>query len=67
MNEQEMRVWIENASYQELLYKWRFEPSGSPWFQGDVGVYYHNVLRQRKDSLTPAERVTASKQVGWGK
>jgi hypothetical protein len=32
--------WIDNATYEQLLARWRFEPLGSPWFQGELGDYY---------------------------
>ena len=58
----EMKRWIDNASYVELLRRWRFEPSGSPWFQGEVGDYYNKVMREKKQK---ADHVQASKEVGW--
>ena len=60
-----MIEWINNASYQELLSKWRFAKSGSPWFQGDVGKHYSKVIFEKRDKLTNDEQTTASKNVGW--
>lgn len=59
----EQKEWIDKASYQELLKKWRFEPAGSPWFQGNAGDYYIKVMEQKKLSCNNPEEV--SKQVGW--
>lgn len=34
MKIEELKNWIDNATYQELLRKWRFSPSGDPFFIG---------------------------------
>lgn len=63
--EEEMLAWIEEASYEELLQKWRFEPGGSPWFVGEMGVYYQQAMTNRKNELSHEEQVVTSKKVGW--
>ena len=60
-----MKVWIDTASYEELLTKWRFAPSGSPWFQGEVGEYFGKMMSIRKAEVGEAEAVRVSKAVGW--
>jgi len=57
--------WIDNASYQTLLGKWRNDLAGSPWFEGDVGEYFSKVMNEKKDKLSHSEQVRASKNVGW--
>lgn len=65
MNENEMIEWIDNASMEELIRKIRFEPIGSPWFQGKVGLHFNKVYRKRR-AETPVEEWRAiSKKVGW--
>ena len=59
-----MRAWIDNASYEQLLFKWRNAPAGDPWFQGAVGDYYARVMKERRNA-DPAEHVRASKSIGW--
>lgn len=61
-----MKDWIDTASYEELLTKWRFAPSGSPWFQGEVGKYFEKMIRKRKEEVGEAAAVAASKYIGWG-
>jgi len=61
-----MKDWIDTASYEELLTRWRFAPSGSPWFQGEVGKYYEEVMSKRKAEVGEAAAVQASKNIGWG-
>jgi hypothetical protein len=61
----EMKAWIDNASYESLLERWRNSPVGSPWFQGDLGDYYAKVMRERREKVGDAEHVRASKSIGW--
>jgi hypothetical protein len=65
MTEQEMKQWIDNASYHDLFYKWRFEPAGSPWFQPPIGDYFAEVFTQRKKEISPEEHTATSKAIGW--
>ena len=45
LTEDQMTKWIDNASYQELLRKWRFTTVGdSCFFLGDVGAYYTTAM-----------------------
>jgi len=63
MNE-DMKKWIDNASYESLLSKWRNAPIGSPWFQGEVGQYYAKVMAEKRSQVGNAEHVRASKSIG---
>ena len=67
MTTKEMTEWIDKASYQELLNKWRFEECGSPWFCGEIGEYYLKVTFEKRKMLSHADQVNASKSVGWEK
>jgi hypothetical protein len=62
----EMKSWIDNASYQDLLNKWRFAPVGSPWFQGELGDYYSKKMAEKRNLVGNEEAVKASKSIGWG-
>ena len=57
--------WIDGASYEQLLRKWRFGPVGDPMFQGDTGDYYTKVLAERKAAVGQDAHVAASKRLGW--
>ena len=60
---EEQKAWIDGASYEDLLRKWRFAPAGSSWFMGDVGEYYAKVMgEKRSQEAVPG---TASKAIGW--
>jgi hypothetical protein len=60
----EQKQWIDNASYEDLLRRWRFAPVGDPMFQGDTGDYYSRVISERRNA-DHAEHVDASKRIGW--
>jgi len=62
-----MKTWIDNASYEELLYKWRFAESGDPFFSGEMGEYYSKVIREKRDALEPGIAAAISKKIGWSK
>ena len=57
--------WIDKASYETLLRKWRFAPTGDPFLQGEVGEYYSKVMFEKRDALPHDQQVRASKNVGW--
>ena len=77
MTEAEKIAWIDQASYEELLRKWRFAPVGDPWFQGKVGEHYVKMMAERKRAEEVAETLLTgketdigcrtSKRVGWDK
>jgi hypothetical protein len=52
----EQKEWIDSANYAQLLSKWRFAQGDEPWFQGECGTYYSQVMRQKKKSIqTPVK------------
>ena len=65
MTEKEMKDWIDNASYESLLKKWRFTSVSDAFFQGVTGEYYKTVMFKKRDEIGNAAHVRASKAVGW--
>ena len=65
MTTDEMKKWIDTASYQELLSRWRFAPVGSPWFSGEIGDYYTKAMKERREKEGNDVHVAASKAIGW--
>lgn len=63
MTPEEMKNAIDNASYRELLERWRFAPAGSPWFQGDIGKYYAAAMERKRAETPHSEQVAASKAI----
>ena len=61
----EQKEWIDQASYEDLLRRWRFAPVGDPFFQGDTGDYYSKIMGELR-AADPAGHVAASKSIGWG-
>ena len=60
----EQKAWIDNASYEQLLHKWRFAPLGDSWFQGECGEYYSKVMSEKRNANSD-EHIQASKSIGW--
>lgn len=56
----EQKKWIDEASYYDLLERWRFAPIGDPMFQGAVGEYYATVMKEKREA-DPAGAVATSK------
>jgi hypothetical protein len=65
LTEQEIKEWIDNASYESLLGKWRFAISGSPYFKGEMGKYYRKKMDEKRIAIGPAAAAQASKNIGW--
>ena len=59
------KSWIDNASYVDLLRKWRFGGVGNPIFQGECGKYYVEVMERKRAEVGNAAHVRASKLIGW--
>ena len=60
----EQKVWIDNATYEQLLERWRFAACGDPMFQGDAANHYSKVMQEKK-SADPEGAAAASKRIGW--
>ena len=59
----DQKLWIDNASYEELLRKWRFAAVGDPIFRGDSGTYYAQTMRRKRPS--DEEHAEVSKKIGF--
>lgn len=62
----ENKAHIDGLSHRELLKQNRFAPAGDPWFQGETGEYWLELL-SRKQNEDPAGHTAASKSIAWGK
>ena len=60
----EIKAWIDSASYEELLRKWRLAPVGDPIFVGEVGDYYVKRMGEKYDEVGIEEHVRISKKIG---
>lgn len=60
----EEKQWIDEASYEDLLRKWRFTPLGDPYFVDDK-VRSEYFVRVMADKKAQTNHVFASKRVGW--
>ena len=66
MNKGREREWIDNASYEELLSRWRNAPFEDTIFTGDLGAHYKETMRVKGDKAGIDERIRVSKKIGWG-
>ena len=63
---QEMKEVIDKLTYEEMLFKWRFAPLGEDeLFQGEVGIYFSQVMREKESKLEEGEKSRISKKIGW--
>lgn len=65
MTTEEMKKWIDNASYRQLLSCWRFASVGDPFFVGEIGDYYADVMSRKREKAGVDEHVRVSKSIGW--
>ena len=65
MIDETMKKWVDEADYTQLLQKWRNEPVGSPWFQGEIGTYFKVMLHKKQSEVGNEAHVRASKEIGW--
>ena len=65
MSVDSMKKEIDAMDYQSMLSRWRSAPVGSPWFQGEVGKYYAEVMAKKRKEVGNAAHVAASKAIGW--
>ena len=63
--EEQLRNQIDHMDYESLLRKWRNAPAGDPFFQGETGAYYREVMNRKRNEVGQEEHVRASKQIGW--
>jgi len=64
MIDPQIKEWIDGANIEMLLRKWRFARSGDPYFQGEAGKYYSEVMAKKRNE-DPAAYTRASKNIGW--
>lgn len=65
MIDKSQKEWIDNASYEQLLSRWRFAPVGDPMFQGETGKYYEEIMSIKRKKIGDAAHTRASKNIGW--
>ncbi len=63
MTEKEMKAWIDRASYKQLLDKNRYAPVGDPFFIGEIGEYFGQVMAKKKALLDHSMQVRISIQI----
>ena len=65
---EENKAHIDSLSYHQLLSKWRFAPTGEPWFQGETGKYWGERMTELRSRPGGNEiHVSVSKNIGWNR
>jgi len=59
------KKYIDGLSYEKLLFKWRFAPSGDPLFLGETGDYFSSAMNRKKMEIGDKEAASISKSIGW--
>lgn len=67
MTEIEIKKWIDKASYETLLRKWRFAAAGDPIFIKGICNYYSRALHSKRKEIGEANHTVISKKIGWGR
>ena len=60
-----VKKWVDEASYEQLLRRWRFAPEGDYFFQNDNGKYYALKMGEKGRSIGEKEEIRISKLIGW--
>ena len=60
----ENKEHIDSLSHYQLLSDWRFGAAGDPWFQGETGKYWGEVMAKKRDEA-PGNAIVNSKALGW--
>jgi hypothetical protein len=58
------KKWIDDATYEQLLSRWRNAPIGASIFSGQSGMYYSRTMDQKKIAVGHDEAVATSKRIG---
>ncbi len=61
----EQKEWIDTASYEDLLAKWRFAPAGDPFFTGETALYFEAKMKTLRETIGSSGHAAASKRLGW--
>lgn len=64
MTEIEMKDWIDNATYEQLLRKWRFASIRDPLFKGQMGTYFSKKMREKEKAIGKESADAIGKMVG---
>jgi len=60
----ENKAHIDALTHYQLLSHCRFPPAGDPWFQGETGTYWEEIMAKKRDE-NPGQAVSDSKSLGW--
>jgi len=62
---EEDKEWIDNATYKELLYRWRNAPAGDSIFDRSSESSSYYALAMNEKRISDANHTATSKAIGW--
>jgi hypothetical protein len=62
---EEIKEWIDTATYEQLLWQWRFADLGNDLFskEHESSDYFVKIMKEKR--FSDGAHATASKAVGW--
>lgn len=57
------KEWIDNATYRQLLDRWRNASIGDSIFLNEAGTYYEQTMKKKR--ISDEAHTQASKEIGW--
>lgn len=57
------KQWIDDASYEQMLRRWRNSAPGDEMFVGETGQYYVKVMAEKRQAVGVEGHVAASKSI----
>ena len=67
MTPKEMKKFIDNMTYEQLLERWRFGRWDDVIFQNETGKYFAEVMTQRRKEVGEDVHTQTSKRIGWNR
>lgn len=64
---QNQKKWIDGASYEQLMRRWRFAVPDDPMFIASTEVfgYYKKNMSEKRRKIGEHEHARISKKIGW--
>ncbi len=62
---EEMKQWVDNATYEMLLLKWRDSPFDDPFFWGEMGEYYLQTIIDKRSEVGEEEHKRVLARLSW--
>ncbi len=65
MTDEEIRQWVDSASYEMLLFKWCNSPFDDPFFWREMGEYYLQKIIDKRSEVGEEEHKRILMRLSW--